>query len=68
MVSLATGLYWTPEAVMTSPPPARSAAESLVRNVTMARRNAFTKPKTRLSPIRSRTRPIRAVWSISSNE
>jgi len=31
-----------------------------------ARRNAFTKPSTRLSPTRRRTRLIRAVWSISS--
>ena len=33
---------------------------------TPARRNAFTNPRTRLSPIRSRTRPMRAGWSISS--
>ena len=33
---------------------------------TPAARNAFTNPTTRLSPMRSRTRPMRAVWSISS--
>jgi RNA-directed DNA polymerase len=33
---------------------------------TPALRNAFTNPRTRLSPTRRRTRPIRAVWSISS--
>jgi hypothetical protein len=32
---------------------------------TPALRNAFTNPKTRLSPIRCRTRPTRAVWSSS---
>ena len=33
-----------------------------------ALRNAFTSARTRLSPIRRRTRSIRAAWSISSNE
>ena len=33
-----------------------------------ARRNAFTSARTRLSPIRPRTRPMRARWSISSKQ
>jgi hypothetical protein len=31
-----------------------------------ALQNAFTKPSTRRSPMRRRTRPIRAVWSMQS--
>ena len=33
-----------------------------------ALQNAFTKPRTRLSAIRCRTRAISAVWSISSKQ
>jgi hypothetical protein len=48
--------------------PVRLSSISPVWVITPALRNAFTSARTRLSFSRSRTRSMRAVWSIRSNE